>query len=243
MTADMPLYVLQRPQPPPAGYFTLPDPDPACSPCMLPTQVPTPAMRSSAPASATATSLGPLRWTWRPHAHGQPAEAGARDWLGAQLDAAPDALPLLRDALGRPRLAAPFAGFDVNWSHSGDGLLVVLGAGVQVGIDLERRRPRPRALEIARRYFTDSEASWLAAHPEPARDSAFLRLWCAKEAVLKAHGRGLVFGLHRLEFGEHDGALRLLACDPALGAAAEWSLHAFVPQPGYHAAIAWRPRP
>src|SRR3546814_6405959 len=58
------------------------------------------------------------------------------------------------------------------------------------GIDLERQRPRARALEIAERYFSADEAAALAALPAADRSVAFLELWTAKEAVLKALGRG-----------------------------------------------------
>ncbi|WP_147208902.1 4'-phosphopantetheinyl transferase family protein, partial [Pseudoxanthomonas taiwanensis] len=110
--------------------------------------------------------------------------------------------------------------------------------------DLERFRPRPRALELARRFFAPAEAEWLQALPAELREPEFVRLWCAKEAVLKAHGRGLAFGLHRLEFraGDPGAPLRLHACDPGLGAAGDWQLHEWIPQDGYHAALAWRPR-
>ena len=64
--------------------------------------------------------------------------------------------------------------------------------------------------------------------------------------MLKAHGEGLSFGLHRLEFipdGDDEHApLRLLASDPELGAASDWQLHEWIPAPGYLAALAWHPR-
>jgi 4'-phosphopantetheinyl transferase len=113
---------------------------------------------------------------------------------------------------------------DCNWSHSGGHLAIALGDGVRVGIDIERPRARPRALELARRYFTAAEADALAALPPAPREAAFLRLWCAKEAVLKAHGRGLAFGLDRLRFDGLDGVPRLAAVDAALGAVDAWSL-------------------
>ena len=59
--------------------------------------------------------------------------------------------------------------------------------------------------------------------------------------MLKAHGKGLSFGLDKLVFEEEGGTLRLVACDPALGAPQEWSLHEWAPQAGYRAALAWRP--
>lgn len=185
-------------------------------------------------------SFGPVRITWRAHRHGIPAETEARPWLAGQLRVAVDALHLDRDARGRPRLGDAHGARDIGWSHSGDGLLVALGDGVQLGVDLEYLRPRPRALALAQRFFSPSEADTLAALAPEARDAAFVRLWCAKEAVLKAHGHGLSFGLHRLTFEHRAGDWRLVDCDPALGAADDWTLHAFDPMPGYAAALAWR---
>ncbi len=183
-----------------------------------------------------------VRHAWLAHPHGTPSEPVVRQWLGAQLGCAPDDVALVRDVLGRPRLGAMQSRHDVNWSHSGDGLLIALGEGVAIGADLEHLRPRPRALDIARRFLAGSEADWLAALPEEARPLAFTRLWCAKEAVLKAHGRGLAFGLDKLAFADSDGVLALVACDRALGVPQEWSLHEFDPHPGYRAALAWRAR-
>lgn len=181
-------------------------------------------------------------WHWLPWRGGAHAEQLARDWLAPQLDCDAEAIPLLRDPHGRPRLEAPFDDRDVGWSHSGEGLLLAFGRGITVGIDLERERPRPRALELAQRFFRPDEAQWLANQAgEAAREAAFLRLWCAKEAVLKAHGRGLSFGLHRLGFIERAGGLQLVDCDPALGTPSQWQLLEFAPRPGYRAALAWRP--
>ena len=181
-----------------------------------------------------------LRWTWRDHGPGAPAETQARAWLGPLRGLEPDALPLRRDPHGRPRLEPPATGCDAGWSHSGEGLVIAFGRGLVLGIDLERMRPRPRALALARRFFAPSEADWLEGIAEPAREQSFLRLWCAKEALLKAHGRGLSFGLAKLAFAERGGALVLVECDPALGVPGDWKLHEWSPRPGYRAALAWR---
>lgn len=176
------------------------------------------------------------RWEIVPLAAGQRAEPVAREWIAKQLDCAPDGVRLGRSPHGRPMLEEP-AGWDCNWSHSGGHLAVALGALMRVGIDIERQRGRPRALELARRFFATGEADWLAAREEPGRD--FLRLWCAKEAVLKAHGRGLAFGLDRLEIQDGSGGLRLAACDPRLGEPEHWQLLEIQPAPGCLGAVAW----
>lgn len=186
-------------------------------------------------------TLGSVHCAWVPHRRGTHAEPAVRAWLAGALDTPADALPLARSPQGRPGLAGLLQRIDINWSHSGDGLLMARGDGMRVGVDLELMRPRPRALELARRFFAPDEAARLAALAEAARERAFTRLWCAKEAVLKAHGHGLAFGLHRLRFDVDGDDCRLVDCDTALGAAGDWSLHHFEPAPGYLAAVAWRP--
>lgn len=189
---------------------------------------------------------GPVRCAWRDYHRGQPAEALVRPWLVAELDHPDAALDLTRDHRGRPILrldgTAADAAHDVNWSHSGELLLVALGRGVRIGVDVEWWRPRPQAMALARRFFATREADALARLAPDAAEAAFVRLWCAKEAVLKAHGHGLSFGLDRLEFAPRGDGWTLSACDPALGTPADWSLHAFAPRPGYLATLAWRPR-
>ncbi len=191
------------------------------------------------PPPPPAHRIGPVRWVQLPHPAGVAAQALAHAWLARELGMHEAALTMARDAHGRPWLDAGASDHDVSWSHSGDRLLVALAEGVRVGADLERERPRPRALPLARRFFEPGETAWLETLPEHAREAAFVRLWCAKEAILKAHGRGLAFGLHRFAVGERDGALRLLRADPALGDVSAWTLHEFEPLPGYHAALAW----
>ncbi|RRN55546.1 4'-phosphopantetheinyl transferase superfamily protein [Pseudoxanthomonas sp. SGNA-20] len=196
-------------------------------------------------AMAEAWRFGPVQVHALPYAPGQRGEPQVHATLARWLQRAPEEpLPLQRDAHGRPRLLAPYDDFDAGWSHSGERLLLAFGREVVLGVDLEHFRPRPRALELARRFFAPAEAEWLQALPAELREPEFVRLWCAKEAVLKAHGRGLAFGLHRLEFraGDPGAPLRLHACDPGLGAAGDWQLHEWIPQDGYHAALAWRPR-
>lgn len=162
--------------------------------------------------------------------------------LASYLGVPAGAVQLAEGPHGRPQLASAHADtLDLNWSHSGDCALVAIGRGVAPGIDVERRRPRPRALELAQRYFHPAETAWLTAQPADRREEAFLALWTAKEAVLKALGRGLAFGLHRLEIGLDMAVpqLRQLTGDDA----AAWQLHALDAGPAHVAALAWRGPP
>ena len=59
--------------------------------------------------------------------------------------------------------------------------------------------------------------------------------------MLKAHGRGLAFGLHRLAFAEEHGTLSLQRCDAELGDPRDWSMREFAPAPDTLAVLAWHP--
>ena len=176
----------------------------------------------------------------RPHAPRQRGEPVARDVLARHFGMAPEQVPIARDDRGKPHLAPPLDDQRVSWSHSGELLLVALGPARDLGVDVEQYRERPRMMDIAQRFFHPSELDWLRAHADDARTGAFVRLWCAKEALLKAHGQGVSFGLEKLVFGEREEGLRLLDCDPALGSPSEWRLREWTPQAGYRGALAWR---
>jgi 4'-phosphopantetheinyl transferase len=159
--------------------------------------------------------------------------------LGRYLGLPGERVVLVDGAHGRPELGA---GHDrtlaFNWSHSGGQALIAVARGVMPGVDLEQQRERPKALALAQRFFTADEAQALATAAEPAISARFLGLWTAKEAVLKAHGRGISFGLHRLRVTALQGRLALQWMDG--DDAAAWQLHALDAGPGYLAALAWR---
>jgi 4'-phosphopantetheinyl transferase len=162
-----------------------------------------------------------------------------RSVLGAYLGIEAQHVTLVNGEHGRPALAEahdPSLGF--NWSHSGNHALIAVARWITPGIDLEQRRVRPRALEIARRYFSDEETQALTALPATARDAAFLDLWTAKEAVLKALGRGLAFGLDRLSIAS--AADRLILQRLEGDDAGAWQLQRLAIDPTLVAALAWR---
>ena len=160
--------------------------------------------------------------------------------LPAQWGGPPAPLPLHRDSRGRPELHGPLAHLGTGWSHSHGLLLVALGEGVRLGVDLEPLRPRPRMREIIERFFHPAEVAWLLGLEEDARAPWFFRVWCVKEAILKAQGQGISFGLHRLQLApDANGALHLAWCDPELGDPARWHLHEWQAAADFRAALAF----
>ena len=163
--------------------------------------------------------------------------------LATYMDAEPAQLELRDDEHGKPHLfvdGEEHRGLQFNWSHSGAFALLALARDVTPGADIEQPREGVKILDIAQRFFAPAEAQALADCADGEREAMFYRLWCAKEAVLKALGRGLAFGLERVAFERQGNGWRPAHFDPAAGAAGGWQVRALSPAPGCAGALAWR---
>lgn len=137
---------------------------------------------------------------------------------------------------GKPRLAR--GDLEFNLSHSGAHALLALARGTPVGVDLERRERRvAREAALIARCFDVDEAAAIARAEDP-RD-ALLRAWCAKEALVKAIGRGIAYGLRRVRLTWADGEPRLAALEGPASASGPWRIAMLDPAPGYRAALAY----
>lgn len=112
----------------------------------------------------------------------------------------PSEVEIAPDAQGRPGASGTWRermrGVPlVSLAHSGNVAVALACEGQPgdgIGIDLERLGERTENIE--RVAFTPGERRHLDAVAPSARDEWVLRLWCAKEAVAKALGSGLVSG-------------------------------------------------
>lgn len=162
--------------------------------------------------------------------------------LARVLAVRPDTITLTEGEHGRPALAPPLAGaMQFNWSHSGECALVALAREVTPGVDVELVRTRASALDIAERFFTARESAWLRGLPADRQRLAFLELWTAREAVLKATGRGIAFGLDRLAFDVGPAGARLTHLDG--DDASAWQVRAIPVDETVVATLAWRGPP
>jgi 4'-phosphopantetheinyl transferase len=169
------------------------------------------------------------------------ARAGLRILLGRQTGIAPRDLSFVYGANGKPALAPPAPVLHFNVSHSGDVVLVALSFDCPVGVDVEQMQPLPDAGGMVDYVLTPSERALYAALDAAERDAAFYRAWTCKEALAKATGDGLAFGLDRFEvtLTAHEDP-RVLALDSNVADAAAWQLFILDVWPGYAAALAAR---
>ena len=115
---------------------------------------------------------------------------GMRRILAAHLGISPSAVPLVENAFGKPLLAAPHDDWHFNLSHATDFAALVITRGGPVGIDIE---PTVRSHPLADCIESFCHQGEIASLPSgsTARELALLRLWTAKEALLKALGTGM----------------------------------------------------
>ncbi|MBU6198877.1 MAG: 4'-phosphopantetheinyl transferase superfamily protein [Xanthomonadaceae bacterium] len=158
--------------------------------------------------------------------------APVRALLAAYLDRPPASICIDRGEHGKPRVTTTRLEFSL--AHAADALLLGISRDLPLGVDLESAQRRIRsACGLARRFFDPDEAAVLENLPDALRQAVFLRLWCAKEAALKAHGQGIGFGLDRVGFAiDPSGAIA-----PAVGN--PWRILGLAPSPAYLGALAW----
>jgi len=149
--------------------------------------------------------------------------------------------PLSRGEHGKPMVAG-IPGLEFNLSHADHHVAFAFAWKQALGVDIESHERNIQAAGLARRFFVPAEADALDGLDPDLQRAAFLRVWTHKEAVLKALGVGLSFGLDRLEFVlDADGRVTALrAIDASCGPASTWQLHAFRSGDGIEGALAWR---
>ena len=125
-----------------------------------------------------------------------------RQILGEKLNLSPETLNFTVKNQGKPVLspAQNSMNLSFNLSHSNGKVLLgiafpsSLGTSVEIGVDLEKKRPID-ALKVAKRFFHPSEYERLL-HSSPAnRDDLFFTYWTKKEAYVKCLGERLIFHL------------------------------------------------
>lgn len=161
--------------------------------------------------------------------------------LGRYLGREPQRLRFVYGERGKPALApAEATDLRFNVSHSGGVALFAVARACEVGVDVERLRPMPRAERIAERFFSPPEIEALAALPTARKVEGFFTCWTRKEAYIKARGDGLGHPLDRFAVTiAPDEPARLSAVgDGDASEVARWSLAGLPAGPGYVAALA-----
>ena len=159
--------------------------------------------------------------------------------LGQLLGLAPQNVPIVRGARGRPQLDG-IADVDFNVSNTRDVVLIGVArrAGTRIGVDVEHVERDVRDRGLARKFCTPRERALLDGLDDGEHRRRFLRLWTCKEAMSKATGDALGAPLRRLDV---DLDPLRLADGPPPYTPADWTLLA-PPAPAHYVATValWR---
>lgn len=168
------------------------------------------------------------------------ARAQLRCLLAARLGVRPECVELVHGPRGKPALSRRFAdsGLRFNVSHSEEVAVYAFALGREVGIDVEAIRLPRDADDVAARFFSRSEYEAYRALDRRDRPQGFFNCWTRKEAFIKARGDGLHYPLDRFDVSLTPGEpANILRVEGTRGEDCEWTLHSFVPRPGFIGAL------
>ena len=124
---------------------------------------------------------------------------------------------------GRPYLP-DLPAFWLSFSSCRFGFIGAWSSTHGIGVDIEDQTRNLEAVELARRFFSEAEATAVEEVGGLERRRAFFQLWCLKEAALKSIGEGLPFGLDTFEF-ELDPNPRVVHAPPDHGGPEQFDAH------------------
>lgn len=163
-----------------------------------------------------------------------------RTLLSRYLRVEPTRLNLCYGKYGKPYLAEESQGsvLRFNLAHSNELAVYAFACDGEVGIDVEYLHPLVDLDQIAARFFSKEESTILRGLSEDQRLAAFFNCWTRKEAYIKALGEGLSHPLDQFQVSLIPGEpAQLLKVEGSLEEVSRWFMTAFVPAPGYVAAL------
>ncbi|HEX8988369.1 MAG TPA: 4'-phosphopantetheinyl transferase superfamily protein [Rhodocyclaceae bacterium] len=174
------------------------------------------------------------------------ARAHLRRLLGERLGIPAEAVRLAGGEHGKPCLGGDQAasGWHFNLSRCGELALFALARDRRVGIDLEAVREVRGADHIVEHFFSRRERAAYRTLGAGDKLRGFLNCWTRKEAFVKAVGAGLAYPYDCFDVSLAPGEpAQLLRVGERRGEDTGWRLDAFVPRPGFVAAVVCEMQP
>jgi 4'-phosphopantetheinyl transferase len=138
------------------------------------------------------------------------SRAALRILLGRYLACPPRDIDFNYNSHGKPRLAGLHQRIKFNVSHTNDIMLATFVLDSEIGIDIESINHDIDCMALGRRCFSTLENQIMQSLPEHEHVDAFFRVWCRKEAYIKARGEGMSHPLQRFSVSMDKHPPRLL---------------------------------
>jgi len=157
--------------------------------------------------------------------------------LSSYLDKNPANLQIQSTPDGKPYLERSEIRF--NLSHSGDILLCGLSYKSRIGIDIQQIYAITNLGTIIKNYFSENERKYLDSQPVDQLKNHFFAIWTAKEAYLKAIGKGFQESPDNISTLPDESLQNFLLDHPSSDQKSqEWTISSIEVNQGYKAAIA-----
>jgi len=165
-----------------------------------------------------------------------------RTLIGQYLQIDPAACAFESNRYGRPSLSGPAAAtLGFNLSHTRGLIAYAMARVPEIGVDVEHVDRTAAGPDLARRFFSPSEADALDALAPPERPSRFFDYWTLKEAYIKARGLGLSLPLDSFSMQlDPAGPPRIAFTAPIDTDPESWQFAQFDPSPRHRLAVAVR---
>jgi 4'-phosphopantetheinyl transferase len=161
--------------------------------------------------------------------------------LSRYADIEPHQLRFNYGTRGKPTIAESCGveNLEFNVSHSEEIALYGITSASEIGIDIEKVRSLADAEQIAKRFFSHQEFTWLNQLPVSQKEAAFFSLWTCKEAYLKAIGEGLAFGLDQFQISfDSKNSPEIISIQGNQQVGIPWVLQQLNPVLGYVGSVA-----
>ncbi|MBN2000898.1 4'-phosphopantetheinyl transferase superfamily protein [candidate division KSB1 bacterium] len=142
------------------------------------------------------------------------------------------------NSFGKPVVVGNNDRINFSLSHSKELIILALTLEKLVGADIQYNEPSVKFMNIATRFFSDTEIRQLELKSPDRRLAAFYRLWTGKEAYIKGLGMGLSYGLSSFALYEVEESKSFNLVDPLQNKSHEWQIIQVPVPAGYCAALA-----
>ena len=147
----------------------------------------------------------------------------------------------LKNEFGRPYIAnTEYSGtLFFNISHTENIVVLAVSKIEKMGIDIEWIARKRKFLDLAERFFSETEARELALLPQAEQTDRFYEIWTLKEAYIKAQGKGLSIPLDSFYFQTvNQGEDKITFVDNEQIGKGNWLFWRFILYKAYQFAIA-----
>ncbi|NNE39194.1 MAG: 4'-phosphopantetheinyl transferase superfamily protein, partial [Gammaproteobacteria bacterium] len=164
-----------------------------------------------------------------------------RNIIGYVLKKDPRQIGIAYTSSGMPLLDHNWSHTNItfNVSHSHDLAIIAVSIRNIIGIDIEKVRQDIEYEKLAKRFFSETEHKLILEYEITSRLDAFFATWTRKEALVKATGIGIAYGLSKFDVSvDPDQPAELLDSRWQSECQSKWSLLNIDTLPEYKSCLA-----